>query len=359
MAFLTTGNVAIRGIAACVPELVEENIDLPLFLRAGEAEKVIASTGISRKRILKKGQTTSDLCAKSAEKLLSDLNWDNNTIDALIFVSPARDYIIPPTSSILQDKLGLSDDCYTFDIPSGCPGWIQGINVLASLISNGDIKRGLVLAGDAPTLLNSPKDKETRPLFGDAGTATALEFSPNAAPFHFLFGTDGKKYKAIFTEDGGCRNPVNEESLREIEYAPNVIRRKIDCKLDGMEVFAFGLAKVPSSVVRIMERFNISDNQIDYYLFHQANLYMNEKIRKKLKIDPSKVPYSLRDFGNTSCASIPLTIVTQRREDYTKNNLNSLACSFGTGLNLCSFYFTTSNIVCPELIEFGELPNPV
>jgi 3-oxoacyl-[acyl-carrier-protein] synthase-3 len=351
MAFLTTNNVSIKGISACVPAKVEENIDLPLFLRAGEAEKVIASTGIERKHILAPNQTASDLCVVAAEKLIADLGWSKDEIDILIFVSPARDYISPPTASILQDTLGLSENCHTLDIPSGCPGWIQGLNVLAALLSNGDARRGLILAGDAPTLLNSPKDKETRPLFSDAGTATALEYSPNAAPINFLFETDGKKFKAIFIEDGGCRNPVTAESLKEIEYAPNVIRRKIDCKLDGMEVFAFGLAKVHTGVNKLMEHFSIDDNNVNYYLFHQANLYMNEKIRKKLKIDPAKVPYSLRNFGNTSCASIPLTVVTQCRKNYAEEKLNSVACSFGTGLTLCSCYFATDSIICPELLE--------
>jgi 3-oxoacyl-[acyl-carrier-protein] synthase-3 len=353
MAFLTINNVSIKGISACVPVKVEENIDLKLFIRAGEAEKVIASTGIQRKRILKPNQTASDLCAAAAERLIHDLNWNKNEIDILIFVSPARDYILPPTSCILQDRLGLSEACHTLDIPSGCPGWIQGLNVLAALMANGDARRGLLLTGDSPTLVNSPKDKETRPLFGDAGTATALEFTPNTStPINFLFETDGKKFKAIFIEDGGCRNPVTEDSLKEFEYAPNVIRRKIDCKLDGMEVFAFGLAKVHTGVVKLMERFGIDDNNVDCYLFHQANLYMNEKIRKKLKINPEKVPYSLQNFGNTSSASIPLTIVTQRRKEYRENKLNSVACSFGTGLNLCSCYFTTDSIICPELIEY-------
>ncbi|MDR2762533.1 MAG: ketoacyl-ACP synthase III [Planctomycetaceae bacterium] len=352
MAFLTVNNVSIAGISACVPVKIEENIDLPLFLRAGEAEKVIASTGICRKRILSSNQTASDLCVAAAERLISELNWSKSEIDILIFVSPARDYILPPTSCILQDRLGLSEDCHTLDIPTGCPGWIQGLNVLSALMSNGDARRGLILAGDSPTLVNSPKDKETRPLFGDAGTATALEFSPNSTPIKFLFETDGKKFQAIFIEDGGYRNPVTVDSLKEIEYAPNVVRRKIDCKLDGMEVFAFGLSRVHAGVIRLMEHFGIGDNDVDFYLFHQANLYMNEKIRKKLKIDPAKVPYSLQNFGNTSCASIPLTIVTQCRENYAKKRLSSIACSFGTGLNLCGCHFTTDSIICPELVEF-------
>jgi 3-oxoacyl-[acyl-carrier-protein] synthase-3 len=352
MAFLTVNNISIKGISACVPAKVEENIDLKLFLRAGEAEKVIASTGIQRKRIIAPNQTASDLCVVAAEKLIADLNWDKNEIDILIFVSSARDYILPPTSCILQDRLGLSENCHTLDIPSGCPGWIQGINVLAALMANGDVRRGLLLVGDSPTLVNSPKDKETRPLFGDAGTATALEYSPNSTPINFLFETDGKKFEAIYIEDGGCRNPITADSLKEIEYAPNVIRRKIDCKLDGMEVFAFGLAKVHAGVIKLMEHFGIVDDNVDFYLFHQANLYMNEKIRKKLKIDPVKVPYSLQNFGNTSSASIPLTIVTQCREKYNNKKLNNVACSFGTGLNLCSCYFTTDFITCPELIEY-------
>lgn len=351
MAFISIDNVKIKGLSACVPSTIEENANLKLF-KAGEAERIISSTGIARKRVVETGVTTSDLCVKAAEKLITDLGWDRGTIDCLVFVSSSRDYITPPTSCILQDRLQLKEECYAIDIPCGCPGWLYGLNVISSLLSHGDMKRGLLLVGDTSTTLNSPKDKETRPLFGDAGTVTALEFTPGAEQLNFMFATDGKSYDAIITRDGGSRNPVTEESLKEIEYGPNIVRRGVDCKIDGMAVFIFGLSKVPSCVKALMEHYNIIDEEVDLYLFHQANRYMNEKIRKKLKIDERKVPYSLTDFGNTSCASIPLTAVTQSRQLLIEKDNTIIACAFGVGLSWGSCKLNIDKIVCPELIEY-------
>ncbi len=351
MAFISVENVEIRGISACVPSQIEENRELSLF-KEGEAQRVIDSTGIERKRVVPEGVTASDLCVKAAERLLDEMRWERESIDCLVFVSSSRDYITPPTSCILQDRLGLKEGCYTLDIPCGCPGWLYGLNVISLLLAGGFMKRGLLLVGDTSTTLNSPKDKETRPLFGDAGTATALEFSEGAAPMHFTFSTDGKRYQAIYTRDGGSRYPVTEDSLKEVEYAPSVIRRGVDCRIDGMGVFIFGISKAPACVRELMEHYAIADEEVDLYLFHQANKYMNEKIRKKLKIAEEKVPYSMGDFGNTSCASIPLTAVYRCRERFSKGKNNVIACAFGVGLSWGSCNFSVRGIVCPEMIEY-------
>lgn len=149
-------------------------------------------------------------------------------------------------------------------------------------------------------MLHSPFDKETRPLFGDAGSCTALEFDTIASTLEFEHGTRGKDFKSIYTPVGGCRNAVTAKDLEFIEYGPNQLRRNIDCTMDGMNVFAFGMSVAPKSVKRLAEKYVLNLEQMDYLFLHQANHYMNEKIRKKLNFAPEKTPYSLRDFGNTS-----------------------------------------------------------
>ena len=351
MAFLTIKNVAIRGISACVPSQIEENIDLKVF-DEGEAERVIKQTGIERRHVLTPGTTASDLTVKAFEVLIEKLGWERDTIDALFYVSSAGDYINPPTSNILQGRLDLSEDCYVMDIRQGCPGWVVGLSCLSSVLSLGNFKRAILLCGDASTLMNSPYDKKTRPLFGDAGTATALEFEPTATDLHFYLGSRGKDFESIMTPVGGLRHPVTAKDLEYIEYAPNVKRRGVDGIMDGMTVFGFGVSIAPKSVLNLVEKFNIDMSEIDYFLFHQANQYMNEKIRKKLKIEPEKVPYCLKDFGNTGGPSIPLTIVTQVREAFEGKKLNNLSCAFGVGLAWGCVHFETENIVCPELILY-------
>lgn len=350
MALFSTKNVSIRGIAACVPQNIEENTDeLPVF-STGESERVVAQTGIERKHVLDDQTTGSDLCKKAFESLIEQLGWDRESIEALCYVTTAPDFLLPPTGCTMQDRLGLSEDCFTVDVNSGCPGWVVGLNTLSSLISTGNIKRALLLVADTPTKVMSKFDKETRPLFGDAGTVTALEYNEDAPEMYFDFGTRGSGAKAISRKDGGAKNPLSEGSLIYREYGENMKRRDIDVTMDGMDVFAFGMSTSPKSVLKLIETYNIDINAVDKFVFHQANKYMNERIRKKLKVAPEKYPYSLKDFGNTGNASIPLTIVSQCNCDYSRKYIKTIASAFGVGLSWGSVYFETDKIVCPELL---------
>lgn len=351
MAIQIINNVAIRGIAACVPNKVEENINLPVF-KEGEAERVIAQTSIVRKHVVEEGTTAADLCCKAFEGLVLRLGWNKESIDALIYVTSASDFNVPPTACIMQHRLGLMEDTLCIELRHGCPGWVIGLSTAASYLQNGSLKRAILLCGDTPTLLNSPKDKETRPLFGDAGSATALEYDVNACSLEFHHGTRGKDFAAICAKNSGYRYPVNKDSLTFINYGPHQERRGVDIEMDGMNVFSFGLSIAPKSIMTLSETCGFNLKDVDYFVFHQANHYMNEKIRKKLKITPEKVPFSMQDYGNTSCASVPLTIVTQCREQYASSKLSTVACAFGVGLAWGSVHFITDNIICPEIIKY-------
>lgn len=354
MVFSKIENVAIKGIAACTPSHIEENSDnLPVF-KEGEAARVVAQTGIERKHTLlpESGITVSDLCTRAFETLIEKLGWERESIEILVLVSSAGDYITPPTSNVLHGKLGLSESCLCFDIRQGCPGWIVGMSILSSMVSTGNFKRAILLCGDASTLMTSPFDKETRPLFSDAGTATALEYNENAPSIEFNHGSRGEDYEAIITPAGGLKHPVDAEALEYKTYGENITRRLVDCKMDGLGVFSFGISVAPMSFQGLIDEFHIDKESVDFFIFHQANQYMNNKIVKKLKLDINKVPFSLKDFGNTSCASIPLTLVYKCREAYESRRVNTVACAFGVGLAWGSMHFITEKIVCPELILY-------
>ena len=170
----------------------------------------------------------------------------------------------------------------------------------------------------------------------------------------FTFATEGKSYRSIIVKDGGARNPVTENSLKEVVYGEGIARRPLDSEMDGMSVFAFGLKRAPESVLDILSFASLEVNEIDYFIFHQANLFMNEKIRKKLKIPEERVPYSLRDYGNTSCATIPLTLTTSCN-DMLKKKQKVIATAFGVGLSWGSIYFST-DLRYLSLIEYeGKL----
>ncbi|AWV99868.1 3-oxoacyl-ACP synthase III family protein [Arcticibacterium luteifluviistationis] len=346
MSHLNIPNVSIRGLAATVPALRKDNLTDPLVT---DAEKVLKNTGIQIRHVASESICASDLCEDAAKRLLTELKWYPEEVDCLIFVSQTPDYILPATATLLQERLGLSQGCYAIDIAMGCSGYVLGLSNIAALMQGGLFKKGLLLVGDTISRTCSPNDRSTYPLFGDAGSATALEFDKDAAEMKFSFGTDGSGKDAIIIKDGGFRSPFNSESLIRKEISDGISRTDADLVLDGMDVFSFGISKGPSSVKDLVSFFEIDMDSVDNFIFHQANLFMNEKIRKKLKIEEAKVPYSLRKFGNTSSATIPLTLVSERREALNKTSQKNIACAFGVGLSWASVYFETENLVIPEI----------
>lgn len=350
MAFLEIKNVEIVGISAAVPSKVVENSESDLFPTTEDYKRFVETTGIERRHVVDSGVCASDLCFYAAEKLIEDLNWDKKEVDCLIFVSQTPDYKLPATSCILQNKLGLSRDCMAFDISLGCSGWVYGLTNIASLVSTGQYKKALLLVGDTVSTTKSPLDKSTYPLFGDAGTATALQYVENAAGIKSALFTDGSNYDAIIIEDGGARNPVTNQSFEVTDHGNGIVRNRLQSILDGSAVFTFAISKAPQSVNKLIDNFQISKDEVDYFLFHQANLFMNEKIRTKLQLPAEKVPYILKDFGNTSSTSIPLTMVAGIHNDLKNRNMNHIACAFGVGLSWGSIWFETKKIVCCDLI---------
>lgn len=353
MSKLTTSKVRIVGMSACVPSTIEENLTLPIFADATEAAKVIASTGIERHRKAAEGCTASDLSVKAIEKLVSDLGWQMADIDCFFYVCTSRDYIAPQTSCIMQDRLGLRQDCFVMDLPLGCSGWVYGMSVITSMMQAGTFKKGILVAAETNTLNRSSKDRTVRPLFGDAATVTALEFDENyTKPYNFVFGVDGSGAEAVMAHYGGMRHPATVESLLEVEVEPGVVRKGTDMVVKGMDVFGFAIKQPPRSIKELIEVFQVDLEQIDYLFLHQANKFIDEKIRKSLKVPAEKVPYCITDFGNVTSASIPLTMVTQCAETFNSHGTHAIACGFGVGLAWASMEFYTETMCVPKLIEY-------
>jgi len=350
MAIFSIPDIRIAGIAASVPKKQLSNRDYDL-LSEKEQDFFIKTVGVEKRRTAEKGMTTSDLCHAAAGSLIEGLSWKPEDIELLIFVSQSRDYLIPATAGILQDKLGLPKTCVALDISLGCSGYVYGLSVMGRMMTGGAIKKGLLLVGDVSTHTTSYKDKSTYPLFGDGGTATALEFKPGALDMSFNLQTDGAGYEAIIIPDGGIRNLASSESFEYEKIAEGIERNRYNIALDGMEVFNFSLREVAPNIRTLIEYAGISLDDIDYFVMHQANKIMNESIRKKLKIAPEKYPYSIKDFGNTSSASIPLTIVSELSVETKSKDLNMLFSGFGVGLSWGSVVLKTDKICCPELIE--------
>lgn len=340
----------MAGIAASVPKKQLSNRDYEL-LSDKEQEFFIKSVGVETRRSADAGTTTSDLCEPATLKLLDELGWKAEEVELLIFVSQSRDYLIPATAGILQDKLGLPKSCVALDISLGCSGYVYGLSVMGRMMTGGAIKKGLLMVGDVSTQTTSYKDKSTYPLFGDAGTVTALEYAAGEADMHFNLQTDGAGYEAIIIPDGGIRNLASGKSFEYEKISEGIERNRYHIALDGMEVFNFSLREVAPNIKALASYAGTSLDEIDYYVMHQANKIMNESIRKKLRIDEARYPYSLAEFGNTSSASVPLTIVTRLHEEVQSKKLKFLFSGFGVGLSWGSVILDSDRIVCPALIE--------
>ncbi len=336
-------------MAACVPASVCDFGGMAHLMDETQYARFVKATGIERLRRPVAGQTTSDLCFAAAERLLRDMEVDKDGIDLLVFVSQSPDYIVPMTSCLLQERLGLGNRCVAFDITSGCSGYVQGLGVAASMLSAGRLRRALLLSGDANPAQLSVNDKTTWPLFGAAGSATLLTFDPQASPIRFEQGTDGGGAGAIMIRDGGARHPVTEDSLREVRIAEGIARKNIHVAMNGEEVFSFAISEVPDSVERLYDHYGLSMEKTDYFVFHQANRMILETIAGILDIPSEKLPMSLKDFGNTSSASIPLTVVTELGGIADPASL--CLCGFGVGLSWASCHFDAKRIWCPPLIE--------
>lgn len=344
MGLSTLHNVRFAGMATCVPKRVLSNLeDCPPSLRS-ERERLVRNIGIQQRRICPPWQCFSDLVFDATERLLQDLEWKKDEIDALIVVTQSPDYPIPSTAIILQDRLGLSHATIAYDINLGCSAYPFGIHMMGSMIASGAIKKGLLLVGDRSA---SPND----PLFSDAGTVTALEFDANASPMYFDLNSDGSGYKAIIKPVGGHREPYAFHHTIPTKDEEGALHWPDELILDGPAVLSFSTQRVPPSVVRALEYAGLEKDSIDYFVFHQANRMINETIRKKLGLAPEKVPSTLQDYGNTSGASLPVTMTVRLNDVLAQGRHKMLLSGFGIGLSWGICILDIENAKFPALIE--------
>ena len=353
MARWTIKNVRFAGVSACMPKHVVKTADLPLF-NEEEAAVFDNTVGIKERRLGPDTLCASDMCQAAAEKLLEELGWEKSSIDMLVFESVTADFHpTPPTSCVLQDRLGLSTDCFCIDLPMGCCGTMYAINVAGNMLSAGNIKRALLLVGDTALRMGSMKDKSRIPLFGDCGTAMALEYDATAKDIVIDFHTLGSGYKALMTPHGGFRHPITSESFLQEDFGNGIVRAPKDTLIDGMAVLTFAISRPPKSIQQLIDDYNIDVNtDIDYFLIHQANKLIVDRVVKKLHLPVEKVPYDLEEFGNLGGASIPSLMVTRIANALRSNAPTKMLCSsFGLGLSWGTMLLTANNVVVPDLIE--------
>lgn len=346
MAIVEISGVLVDGIVTAVPKNKIDNLN-DTHIEKDQGEKILKTTGIRYRRIASPTTTTSDLCFIAAINLLEKFKESKQDIEILVFVSQTPDYILPATSPILQHKLGLASHVAAFDMNMGCSGYVYGLSTITSILNNSKNPnaKALLLVGDTISKLCATNDSSTYPLFGDAGSATLISKSKEGK-FIFDLNSNGEGAEAIKVEKGGFRALTKTNLTKPSSTKPSLY-------LNGMDVFSFGISKVPKSVKSFLTQVDEHIDNFDYFIFHQANMFMNEKIRKKLKIDSAKVPYSLYNFANTSSATIPLTITTQLKNETYRNN-KVFCCGFGVGLSWANVIFDLNKDIYTLNVEVDE-----
>jgi 3-oxoacyl-[acyl-carrier-protein] synthase-3 len=346
--------IRLAGVASAVPASAWDNTQAASAFGTEELAKITRSTGVKRRQVSSGSLCASDLCEASAQRLIAELGWEPESIELLIFVSQTPDHVLPATSCTLHHRLGLSKSCATFDISMGCSGYVYGLWMASSLMAASGLSRGLLLVGDTIARLTSPMDRATSLLFGDAGTATALVRDEAASDICFSLGTDGSGWKNLIVPAGGCRTPKSEITAQRVKADGNNQRGQEDLFMDGAEIFAFTLGEVPPLVAGLMEASGWTPENIDAFVFHQANKFMLNHLGTKMGLPMEKVPLSLADFGNTSGASIPVTMTATMRESLTGESKNLLMAGFGVGYSWAGCTLTCGPLACPPMIFVEE-----
>lgn len=323
MAYAKTSGVRIAGLGTCVPQKQFDNILETKQFSQEEVKKVVALAGVKSRRLASESICSSDLCLEAANTIIDTLKWERDSIDALIMVTQSPDYLLPSTSCILQKQLNLSDECAAFDVGLGCSGYPYGLWLASMMLNGGDIKRVLLLHGETPSRFSDESDRSVSLLFGDTGSATALEqTSPESVrEWFFKLNSDGGGYDDMIIEAGGFRTRFSEDP------------KKFCVRMNGANIFNFTIKEVPDLIKETIDYSKIDPEAIDYYIFHQSNQFIIRHILKKMKIASEKAPITLGNFGNTGGASVPLTITMGEMNRPSDRALTLLLLGYGVGLS--------------------------
>jgi len=351
MAELIFENIGISYMSGAVPKNTIVNREYTEHFPQDAVNEIVDKTGVEQRRFAVEDQTASDLCFAAAEKMIADYQIDKSEIDILLFVSQTPDYRMPATSVTLQHRLGLAKSTAAFDISLGCSGFVYGLSVAYAYANMPGIRKVLLLDGETRSRVYHPKDRKTGFIFGDAGVAALIEKQPNLGKSYFSLNSDGSKSDLIKIDAGGYRKPSSEDSVKEkvVDQHGN-IRTDEHGYMNGADVFNFVLREIPKNIKKTLATAEITAEDCDYVVCHQANKFMNDYLAKKLKLDQSKVPSTIEKYGNTSSVSIPITIVDQLK-DKLDGNKKLLLSGFGVGMSWATAVIPTKDVKISEVVE--------
>lgn len=290
--------------------------------------------GIIERRFMGHDETTSSMGAEAARALFAKSGNRKEEVDLLIAVTQSPDHVLPGIAPLIQRALEISNSVSAFDLNLACSGYPYALAIAATQIQAGLSKQALIVTSESYSRKMNMKDKTVCTLFGDAATATLLAPTDSGSGFlSFDFGTDGSKFDKLIVPAGGVKLPLSNETGREQTLRPGVTRSQNDLFMDGKEIFEFALDVVPKSVEKCLARARLQLEEVDYFVFHQANKYMLEALQREMNLDSEKVVIDLKNYGNTVSSTIPIAYSNLLRSSKLKKDNKVLFCGFGVGLS--------------------------
>jgi 3-oxoacyl-[acyl-carrier-protein] synthase-3 len=321
----------IKAISYYLPETVLSNDLINEEFPEWGIEKISSKTGINSRHISAQDEFSSDMAVKAAEKLFKEHNINKSEIDYLLFCTQSPDYFLPTTACIIQEKLGLQTSIGALDFNLGCSGFVYGLSLAKGLIAGEMAKNVLLITSETYSKFIHPKDKSNKTIFGDAAAAALITSEKGFCSIgNFIFGTDGKGAENLIVKQGGMRFPVSDENEDQIDEFGNV-RNDKNLFMNGTEIFNFTGEFVPKLTEAILEKSNLTKEDIDLFVFHQANKYMLNHLRKKIKIPEEKFFIAMEDCGNTVSSTIPIALYEAQKQGKIGDSKNVILAGFGVG----------------------------
>ena len=322
-----------------------------------QLERVAKTIGLRDRMVSTPDVTALDLCEDATRRLLSEMNLDASSIDAIIFVTQTPDHSQPNNASLLHGRLGLSKSTLAFDLAQGCAGWVTGLHQAALLCAHGGAGRVLLCAGDTLSHLTNKNDRAADPLFGDAGSATIVERTGQPNPMHFIFGADGKGASSIIVPAGGARQPASELTRIETADTSGNLHHAENLHLDGAEIFNFSLREIPPAIQSVMQHAGYTVASTDALILHQANKFIVESVALKVGFAKDKAPAGIVEkFGNQSSASIPCALIDALGDALSQKPLKLAGCGFGVGLSWGAFAGEVGPLILAPIQPYPASP---
>jgi 3-oxoacyl-[acyl-carrier-protein] synthase-3 len=318
----------INKIAIHLPDNILTNDKLSLLFPEWNGNIIYEKIGIKQRHFVSEDETAVDLAIAASEKVLID--YERKLIDFVILCTQSPDYLLPTSACIIQDKLGLRNNIGAFDFNLGCSGYIYGLAIAKALINTNLANNVLLIMAETYTKHIHSKDKGNRSIFGDGAAASIISSCSADQIMEFEFGTDGKGKDNLIIPNGGMRNKYNPLDEDYLDNSNNI--RNNNCiYMNGPEIFNFTIEKIPDLVKNSLAKNNLTLETIDYVIFHQANKYMLDYLKKKLKIAPEKFYQNMEDTGNTVSATIPIALKDALDKGLVKKGNKVLLAGFGVG----------------------------